>query len=298
MKHWIIAGSILGAVGLGAQAASVNPIVNPPVRIVGLEAQDTHAAASLLGQFRTSISSFLYLRADLYVHNGVEMRPLTSQEEKRGRVGAQQAIDEAEKLDGDAAIVTVIPSEKEDFRGMFGDVEREVASYKDMAGHHHQSPTQTLPLFRLMTWIDPQFIDAWTSAGQIILWENKPGSTDLAVDFLKHGHNQNPQSIDIMSEMAYCYLRSKEVDPENPDAKYQKALPYLEEGKRIGMDHLKELSKKEGESLEENFRRLSVCYRELKQFDKMRENSALGLEIFGQDASLRTALQEANKYIK
>jgi hypothetical protein len=217
---------------------------------------------------------------------------------KRGRAGAEQAIDEAEKLDGDAAIVTIIPSEKEDFRGVFGDVERQVASYKDMTGHHHQSPTQTLPLFRLMTWIDPQFIDAWTSAGQIILWENKKNSTDMAIEFLKGGLNQNPQSIDIMSEMAYCYLRSKDVDLENPDSKYQKALPYLEEAKRIGIDHLKELSKKEGESLEENFRRLSVCYRELKQFDKMRDNSELGLQIFGQDASLRTALQEAKLHLK
>ena len=296
MKHWIVGGSMVGAVLLGAQASHINPIVSPAVRMVGLEAQDTHAAASLLGQFRTSISSFLYLRADLYVHGGVEMRPMTKEEEKRGRVAATESHKEAEKLDGNEQIVTVIPSEREDFRGVFGDVERQVASYKDMTEHHHQSPTQTLPLFRLMTWIDPQFIDAWTSASQIILWENKPNNTELATQFLQRGLDQNPQSIDIMSQIAYCYLRQKPVADE-PTKHYEKALPYLEQAKKVGLENLKLLSQKEAESLEENFRRLSVCYRELRRFPEMKANAEQGLQIFGQDASLRKAAQEAQMNI-
>ena len=296
MKPWIVAGAMVGAVLCGTQANNINPIVNPPVKIVGLEAQDTHAAASLLGQFRTSISAFLYLRADLYVHGGVEMRPLTKEEEKRGRTGASQAGDEAEKLDGDAAIVTVIPAEKDDFRGIFGDVERAVASYKDMAEHHHQSPAQALPLFRLMTWIDPQFIEAWTSAGHIILWENKKDSATLAIKFLQRGLDENPQSIDLLSEMAYCHMRDLS-NPDAPTERYSQALPFLLQAKKVGLENIKTLSDPEVSSLKDNFRKLCICYRELHQYEFMRDTAQEGLTRFGQDASLRIALTEARKMI-
>ncbi len=297
MKQWIVVGAMVSAVLFGTQVNSINPIVNPPVKIVGLEAQDTHAAASLLGQFRTSISAFLYLRADLYVHGGVEMRPLTKEEEKRGQTGANQAHDEAVKLDGDAAIVTVIPAEKDDFRGIFGDVERGVASYKDMTEHHHQSPSQTLPLFRLMTWIDPQFIEAWTSAGHIILWENKKDSATLAVNFLQRGLDQNPQSIDLLSEMAYCHMRDMS-NPEAPAEKYAIALPFLLQAKKVGLANIKILSDVEINSLKDNFRKLCICYRELHQYEPMRDTAQEGLLRFGQDASLRISLNEARKMLR
>ncbi len=296
MKQWIVAGTMVGAVMCGTQANRIGPIVNPPVRIVGLQAQDTHAAASLLGQFRTSFSALLYLRADLYVHGGVEMRPLTKEEEKRGRTGASQAKDEAEKLDGDTAIVTVIPSEREDFRGIFGDVERSVASYKDMSEHHHQSPTQTLPLFQLMTWIDPQFIDAWTSAAQIILWENKKESAKLAISFLQRGLDENPQSIDLLSEMAYCHMRDIS-HPEAPTDRYSEALPFLLQAKKVGLENAKTLSDQEVSSLKDNFRKLCICYRELHKYQEMRDIAQEGLTRFGQDASLRIALKEGQKMI-
>jgi tetratricopeptide (TPR) repeat protein len=297
MKQWIVAGSMVGAVLFGTQGQRISPIVNPPVKIVGLEAQDTHAAASLLGQFRTSISGFLYLRSDLYVHGGVEMRPMTKQEEQQGRSVAKEAHDETVKLDGDEPIVTVIPSEREDFRGIFGDVEREVASYKPMEGHHHESPAKALPLFSLMTWADPQFVEGWTSGAQIILWENKRNSTKIAIDFLQRGLDQNPESIDILSEMAFCYLR-KSTAPGSPDRLYEKAMPYLERAKKIGKENLKSLTQTELESLEENYRRLSICYRELHKFEELKANAEEGLMIFGQDASLRSALAEAQSRLK
>lgn len=294
MKPWIVASSIAGAILVGTQGQQVSPIVNPPVRIVGLEAQDTHAAASLLGQFRTSISASLFLRSDLYVHGGVEMRPMTKDEEKRGKSDAKQSHDEEVKLDGDEPIVTVVPSKLEDFRGIFGDVEREVASYKPMEGHHHESPTKALPLFSLMTWADPQFIEGWTNGAQIILWENKKDSVDIAVNFLLKGLEQNSENIDILSEIAFCYLRSS-TNPDAREKQYKKALPYLERAKKIGFDNLKSLSPTELEALKENCRRLSVCYRELQKFNQMKENAEHGLKVFGEDHSFRIALTEANQ---
>lgn len=296
MKQWIAVGSVIGAMAVGSQAGFVKPIMNPPVRAVGLEAQDTHAAASLLGQFRTSVSSFLFLRSDLYLHGGVEMRPLTAQEVKSGKTGVGHAADETEQISDDDHIVTVIPSKKEDFRGVFGDVERAVASYRDMKGHHHQSPSQTLPLFNLMTRIDPQFVDGWTTAGYILLWDKKPGCVEKSLDFLQRGLAENPESIDILGQIGYCYLRDiKEIGYEGRH--FDKALPYLEKARKIGLDNFKLLSDKEKEALEENYRRLSICYRELGKFREMKANAAEGLQLFGQDGSLRLHLQEAEKLL-
>ena len=297
MKAWIVTGSLLGAVALGSQSSHLSPIVNPPVRIAGLQAQDTHAAASLLGQFRTSLSGILYVRSDLYLHGGVEMRPLTQQEEKSGMKGVGHAADETEKIADDDHIVTVIPSAKDDFRGIFGDVERSVASYNDMKGHHHESPSQTLPLFRLMTWVDPQFIDGWTTAGFIIMFDKKPGCVEKAIDFLRNGLNENPQSIDILGQIGYCYLHKIRITGQ--EAKnYSDAMPYLEQARSIGLNNFKTLSSKELEALEEDYRMLAVCYRELGKYQEMKEVSEQGLQIFGQDGSLRLHLHEADALLR
>ncbi|MBS1728806.1 MAG: tetratricopeptide repeat protein [Armatimonadetes bacterium] len=297
MKAWIIAGSMAGAVAFGTQTNQIRSIVNPSVRATGLEVQDSHAAASLLGQFRTNISSFLYVRTDLYLHGGVEMRPLTNAEEKEGKKGVGHAADETEQIADDDHIVTVIPSAKEDFRGILGDVERATASYKDMTGHHHQSPGQTLPLFRVMTWLDPQFVDGWTTAGYIILWDKKPGCVEKSLAFLESGLEENPNSVDILGQIAYCYLREiKEIGYEGRN--YKQALPYLEKARKIGLENRETLSDTEKEALEENYRRLSVCYRELGDYQKMAEVAAEGLQMFGQDGSLRLHFNEAQALMK
>lgn len=296
MKAIIFAASLAGAVAIGSQADRIRPITNPPQQLAGLEAQDTHAAASLLGQFRTSISSFLFLRADLYLHGGVEMRPLSKQEEDAGRKGVGHAAEESELMNDDH-IVTVIPSKQDDFRGIFGDVERAVASYKDMKGHHHQSPSQTLPLFRLMTWVDPQFIEGWTTAGYVIMFDKKPGCVEKSLDLLQQGLAANPESIAILGQISYCYLRNiDEIGWKGKD--YSRALPYLEKARVIGLNNYKILSDKEKEALEENYRRISVCYRELGRYQAMKQVSEEGLQLFGQDASLRLHVQEAEGLLK
>lgn len=297
MRGIWIATPIVAAVALGSQIGSVSSIVNPPKRATGLEAQETHAAASLLGQFRTSFSSMLYLRTDLYLHGGVEMRPLSKQEMESGKKGVGHAADEETKIANDDVIVTVIPSAKDDFRGIFGDVERSVASYKDMVGHHHQSPTQTIPLFRLMTLIDPQFIEGWTTGGYAIVFEPKPGSVEKALSYSREGLANNPESIDILGQIAECYL--KEVPQIGYKGRnYKEALPYLQKSRHVGIDHFKTLTTTEKESMQENYRREAVCYRELAMYPEMLEVSVQGLQVFGQDGSLRQHAQEAMAKLK
>ena len=46
----------------GYKAIDVKPEVEPKGRVAGLNAHETHASASLLGQFRTSVSGWLWVR--------------------------------------------------------------------------------------------------------------------------------------------------------------------------------------------------------------------------------------------
>jgi tetratricopeptide (TPR) repeat protein len=291
---------IIGLVGccalFGLKSQDMRDEANPPVRIVGLTAQDTHAAASLLGQFRTSLSSNLFLRADMYLHNGVSMRPLTQDEIKAGRKGVGSNPNE-QKLHDDTKIVTVVPSKDLDFRGLDGDVERAVASYKDMTGHSHNNPTQALPLYRLMTWLDPQFIQGWTTGAFVILWDKKKGSVEKSIEFLNQGLENNPKSIDILTEIAYANLRTF-PDLGLPERRFKTAIRFLETARTVGVENFKLLSDSEKEALIENYRRLAVSYRETSQYEKMLQVALEAKQYFPEDGPLKAHLDAALKLVK
>ncbi|HLO99945.1 MAG TPA: hypothetical protein VK171_15220 [Fimbriimonas sp.] len=296
MKAWLAATPAVAAIWLGAKAPELKPIVNPPIQQVGLEAHDTHASASMLGQFRTSMSSSLFLRADLYLHGGVEMRPLSDDEARRGVKGVG-GTQEAEKLHDDSKIVTVIPGAERDFRGIFGDVERSISSYRRMEGHAHSSPTQSLPLFRLMTWLDPNFIKGWTTGSFILLWDRKPGCVEKALALLNEGLKHNPKSIEILSQIAYIHLRDlSEIGYGGRH--YDRALPVAIDAIRVGMENLKTLNEEERDALRQSFQRVSVCFREMGMFQEMKENSQSGLQIFPGDGPLTKHLNDSVALLK
>lgn len=296
MKNWIFASATVALIAMSYGFTSVRPEVNPVVKAVGLSAHDTHAAASLIGQFRTSLSSSLYLRADLYLHNGVEMRPLSDQELKAGRKGVGSSEAEQYKLHDDSKIVTIIPPKDRDFRGVFGDVERSIASFKDMTGHSHQTPTRTLPLFRLMTWLDPQFVQGWTTGGFVLLWDQKPGCFDKSIAFLKEGLKANPQSIDILTQIAYCYLKVLPEANKN-EREYLKALPYILEARNIGVKNVKILNKQELEAFRENYWRMALCFREIGDYKQMLRAAEEGAAFFVDDYPLKRHVANAKKLL-
>src|SRR5688500_7510109 len=85
VADWSARLTAVGAMaGCGLFVATLGPILQPPEAPAGLDAHETNASASLLGQFRSSASAWLWLRTDLYLHNGVEMRPMTEWEKKSG----------------------------------------------------------------------------------------------------------------------------------------------------------------------------------------------------------------------
>ncbi|MBS1704276.1 MAG: hypothetical protein JST40_00265 [Armatimonadetes bacterium] len=269
--------STLALAGLMVQP--LKPTIAPPAQVSGLDAHESHASASLLGQFRTNISAWLWLRTDLYLHNGVTLRPRTEFERAQGK-RAVGSGDELGKYQGDDNNVTVIPSKEHDFRGWIGDLERATGAYKDMSGHKHNSPQSTLPLFRLMTWADPQFVKGWTTGATVICWgkHDRENKAKKALEFLKEGLRQNPDNVSILAEYGGVYQRRLH--------KSALAIPYFDHAISVGSRQFDHLSPEEQESLQDAYR-WSVIIRFVSGLtQESRAVAAQGLKFFKDDRVL------------
>ncbi len=266
----------LAFVGLGVTSYfvdAVQPQLKAVVAPVGLEAHETHAGASLLGQFRTNMSSWLWLRTDLYLHNGVEMRVLSASELKSGEKGV--GTSDKEHWDAESKLVTIIPPKERDFRGIFGDIERASNAFADMKGHAHNGPEKALPLFRLMTWLDPQFIPGWTVGANLL----GRADSDAAVSHLREGMAANPGNVEIMGDLGRLYAGSKKHD-------YEAALRYLEPIVRQKHD-LTKMTEDQADALQDAFRWTAMCYRETGRREDQVNCARYGLMFFKDDGVLK-----------
>ena len=262
---------------IGSQMPGVATSIGDTSKPAGLDAHETHAAVSLLGQVRTNLSSWLWLKSDLYLHNGVEMRPLTERETKTGVQAAAPANDGHEQLHAENEVTIVPPSEK-DFRGWFGDLDRATNAYKNMQNHTHNDPMAALPLFRLMTWLDPQFTPGWTTGATIIARDPSKRGTYEALNFLSDGLHANPDSVEILVETGYLNLTRRQDKLV--------AAEYFEKARSAGRLNVKTLDEDEREAFEQSYRWLALCYRDLGQHDALRGVLSEGLAAFPDDPVL------------
>lgn len=264
--------------GLGRHGGEAAREVRPPERPAGLDAHETHAATSLLGQFRSSVSSWLWLRTDLYLHNGVEMRPLSDSERRAGDRAASATDAEDRKLHDDSAYTTVVPRAEHDFRGVFGDVERATQTWKDMRGHSHNDPRAALPLYRLMTWLDPSFVPGWTVGASILARGKTDEGNRAALAFLEQGREANPDSIAIEQEIAYVWARKI--------GDWDRALPHFEAARDIGRKRPQLADETEAEALLDAYRWLCLIYRDSARPADQHATAREGLDRFPDDPVL------------
>lgn len=285
MKSPMIPIAMLGfAAAIGWHTDAVKAETNPVVRQSALNAHDEAASASLIGQFRTSITAWLWVHTDLYLHNGVQMRPITDAELKAGVSVQHSAKDGHEQLHKDAA-VTLIPSPERDFRGIFGDVERATGAWKDMRNHSHNDPIQSLPLYRLMTWLDPQFIEGWTTGAMVMARDRSEAGTRKAISFLQEGLKENSNSVDLLSTLGYAYLTRRKDLPT--------AVRYFNQAVGAGLSRFKAMGDGEREAFENTFRWLALCYRDLGRPEDVARICKLGIELYPEDKILPRLLRNA-----
>ncbi|MBS1716160.1 MAG: hypothetical protein JSS72_00330 [Armatimonadetes bacterium] len=265
----------------GFQSPRVEPVVSAQQNLSQLEIHESSASSSVVGQFRTNVTSWLWLHTDLYLHNGVEMRPLTEQEKKVGKGGDLASDSMKEEVR-----VTTIPARESDFRGVFGDVERETSAYKTMQHHSHNDPDVTLPLFRLMVLVDPHFTPGWINGAAMMALDHVPNANQVAVDFLKDGLRQNPGNVLLNLELGGMLVGKLR--------RFDEGISALQEGLKNVQP--RDLADEEyGSAVEDGIRWLALAYRESGRPSEERQTLEAGLKWFPGDKVLSGMLDKLAK---
>lgn len=264
MKAWhitFLGVSVMAA--MGWSASDVSPITSPPIRRV----QTAQGDSSLAGQFQTSISGWLWSYTEVYLHNGVKLRRMTEAEK------AQAGLN-----DGRNHGTTIIPDAKKDFRYVFGDIERAVNAWEPNESRKQNDPRQCLPLFRLMTWFDPYFVEGWTTGAMVIGMDYSPASTAKALEFLREGLQHNPDCVDIPMMFGMLEVtRSK---------KFQSSEQFFKKAIMNGKSRFESLTENEKSALQNSYRWLALVYRDTGQSGKLQKIATEGLNLFPDDLVL------------
>ena len=252
MKEIAVSALCLVALAVaGKLGQSIQPQLKAPVGMTlhQQEELEESAVSSLFGEFRASMADFLWLEADRYLHFGIATRGRLDAEKNDKKVGAVQGT---ASHDSHHDETTVVPSAQSDWRGLLGSLERQTQPYMDMSNHTERNPKEALPLFRLMTWSNPQFVQGYVyGATQMASLPDKKAE---ALAFLKEGERNNPESISIQSTLCEFYL----VHRQKP----QEAEPYGRQALSLfARKDLQTLSEDEKDDANSAFRWLVLIYR-------------------------------------
>lgn len=286
---------VLCAAGLGLNsqlATRARPDLAAPTAMnrTQQEKLEQVASASLFGQFRSNISDFLWLKVDKYLHSGVDMRGLTKEEKERDsaervrngktEAGHREHTDET----------TIVPTARTDWRGVLGNVERDIKPFSDMGAHAHRDPQEALPLFRLMTWSNPKFVQGYTT-GAVMMARDKKARQE-ALDFLAEGERKNPDSVEIQATFAFLLMKGE-------SKRYAEAAVHAEKGlANIKLKDIKTLSEDEVAAWQDCIRWRVLAYRDSQQHQKAIHAAREGLAQFPGDSTSTRLLKDKGLYSK
>jgi len=144
-----------------------------------------------------------------------------------------------------------------------------------MHNHTHNDPVVALPLYRLMTWLDPQFIQGWTIGGMILARDHSGDGTARSLAFLREGWAANPKCVDIPCQIGYTiYTRRGDLS---------EAIRYLEIARANGYPRRHQLEDQEKEALRTTYHFLALCYRDAHRADREQDTLQQGMQVFPDD---------------
>jgi tetratricopeptide (TPR) repeat protein len=246
------------------------------------EQLEKNASVSLFGQFRSSMADFLWLKADRYLHKGVDLRAKTETEHATARaqnVKTTEAEQEDHRSHGDET--TVVPAKEFDWRGRLGDLERAVQPFQAMGDHHHEDPKETLPLFRLMTRTNPNFVPGYVVGAAMMARDRTKIREGLA--FLQEGERNNPDSIEIQEGLAYFHAALLKELPL--------AIQHATRGLALatGRDRTT-FTDEEKEAHQALFRWAVLAYRDSGKVEEAKAYARAGLALYPEDVVCRRML--------
>jgi tetratricopeptide (TPR) repeat protein len=238
---------------------------------VHLEQAAESPTASLLGELRGGLADYLWMKADLLVHNGVELRALTEAEKRDQRrwQATQAAGHDTPVVREEDEGTTVVPNREADHRGVLGDLERQIKPFMDMRSHTHRDPAETAALFRLMTWVNPHFTPAWL-VGANVLCDNM-GKKEEALAFLREGAEKNPDNLELQSEIGRYLLWTFHDDP-GAERQFRRAI-------EIGARH-RAMPEDELDAWETAHKWLVIQYKRLGRQKEAREVAETAIRRF------------------
>jgi hypothetical protein len=273
------AGLIAGFVACVWAGSMIDNRVRPQIACRGVptyaEMAGQRQVSTLFGEFRASLRDFLWIRVDRYLHGGVSY----AREHEPSGVHHDEGGSHPLSC-GHSDEDSIIPHKKDDWRGILGDWEREIAPYTAPGHHQHKDPRETLPLFRLMVIADPQFAKAYVIGANIIC--DTPDRAGEALAFLEEGLAANTESIEIHSEIGR-YELYYEGDPEGARSHLQKAI-------RLGWLQ-PALSEDEEDAFLQGYHWLVICYAKEGKPAERRAAAEEGLRRFPGDPVLLRAAQ-------
>lgn len=276
---------IAAVLGLGGRIAAIaRPVVlDAPVGMTMKQQErlEEVASSSLFGQFRSSMADFLWMKVDKYLHSGVDLRGVTESEKRKANADRVSTSDEGFKHSEEET--TVVPSRARDWRGVFGDIEREVRPYQDMENHKHKNPKEALPLFRLMTWSNPHFIPGYTNGAAMIAREQ--AKLPDAIAFLQEGERNNPRSIEIKVALGEMLTAKQQ--------RYEEAFTYLKKALELGLARDRAtMTEDEKEAFQNALRWTVLNRRDAGDHQTARRAANAGLRLFPGDVVCTNYLKE------
>lgn len=179
--------------------------------------RNSSAIATMIGEFRTSMSDILFIKTERYLHAGVAYVPHSDEavmtaEQLSEEVDEHQdelGLPDDSELDIDASHAgtpTLIPTATQDFRGFIGWLHREVKPWRDPARVHiHTDGRELLPWFRVMALVDPQHVRGFVAGGFWLQAED----LNLAIDFINEGLSHNPEAFQLYVSRGFLMMRQQ-----------------------------------------------------------------------------------------
>ena len=256
---------LISAILAGGLASRLTPVLATPE---GFGSEELHHAShtmpmSIFGQFRTNLSAYMWLKTTEYLHGGITYRPHSRAERERGMRGHKASV--GGFAEHDCGGPTMIPSKESDWRGMLGDLERNLQPYRPGPARHGD-PEQLIPWYRIQTIINPLDINAYVTCAFFLADFSK--KSDKALAFLEEGIKNNPDSPVLHEAAGRLYFEKWK--------NYDEAIPYLQRAIAVGKE-ISDRDKKQEKAFNDAYLFLARAYRKKGDLDSALRISEQGM---------------------
>lgn len=280
MRPWrrmaVIATCLAFVFVAGFFADRAEPALTPSE---GFGSEELHHAShsmpmTLLGQFRTNLDAYLWLKTIDYLHGGITYRPFTAAE--RGKGMREHKHDMGGFAEHECGGPTLIPSKEKDWRAIFGDLERNLQPYRPGSARH-SDPQELIPWYRVQTLINPLDVNAYATCAFFLAdFAREP---ERALAFLKEGAENNPNSPVLHGAVGQLYFEKWQD--------YDKAIPCLEKAIAVGTE-MHERDCMDEKAMGDAYLFLARAYRERGELDMALRTAEEGMTHFPGNALIST----------